>query len=350
MDEDLLRGYLSGLTRYRAGDLPKPARGLGHLVQFLQQHGLTRPRLDGLSISPLERCLSAYDTHLAQVAGLALSTRQTYGRIVRGFITACFGGRAPHWPSLTAAMITTFVRQAAARRRGAGRMLPAVAVRSFLRFLVFRGEIQPGMEAAAPLPPQWKQSALPPRLRPEDIEQVLAVYQEGTAIGLRDRAILYLLARLGLRAQDVALLCLDDIDWVDGRFDLRPGKTRRARSLPLPQDVGQAIVAYLQGGRPRSDSRHVFLRCRPPFQPVTRSAVWWMVRQVFQHAGIVTRPGIASHIFRHTAASQMLNHGASFKDVADVLGHQSLQTTAIYAKLELEALAAVALPWAGGAL
>jgi len=226
-------------------------------------------------------------------------------------------------------------------------MLPAVAVRSFLRFLVFRGEIQPGMEAAAPLPPQWKQSALPPRLRPEDIEQVLAVYQEGTAIGLRDRAILYLLARLGLRAQDVALLCLDDIDWVDGRFDLRPGKTRRERSLPLPQDVGQAIVAYLQAGRPQTKSRRVFLQSRPPFRPLTTSGVWWVVRRAFAQADIVVPAGIACHIFRHTAASQMVNRGASFKDVADVLGHQSIATTGIYAKLELAALAAVALPWGG---
>jgi integrase/recombinase XerD len=159
--------------------------------------------------------------------------------------------------------------------------------------------------------------------------------------------MLLLLARLGLRAQDVITLCLDDIDWANGRLDLRPGKTHRARSLPLPQNVGQAVVAYVQGGRPRSNSRQVFLRCRPPFQPLTNSAVWWMVRQAFQQAGLVTRPGIASHIFRHTAASQMLNQGASFKEVADVLGHQSLQTTGIYAKLELEALVAVALPWGG---
>jgi site-specific recombinase XerC len=132
------------------------------------------------------------------VAGLALSTRQTYRRIARDFITACFGTQIPDWSSLTAAMITTFVGQEAAMRQNAGRKLPAVAVRSFLRFLVFRGEIQPGMEAAAPLPPQWQQSSLPTRLGPEEIERVLAVYQEGNAIGLRDRAILCLLARLGL--------------------------------------------------------------------------------------------------------------------------------------------------------
>ena len=179
---------------------------------------------------------------------------------------------------------------------------------------------------------------------------MLAVYHDGTASSLRNRAMLFLLARLGLRAQDVISLCFDDIDWADGRLDLRPGKSRRARSLPLPHDVGQAIVAYLQGGRPPSASRQVFLRSRPPFQPLTKSAVWWIVRQAFTHAGIVVPPGIASHIFRHTVASQMVNHGASFKDVADVLGHQSIQTTGIYAKLELDALAAVALPWGGGAL
>jgi integrase/recombinase XerD len=265
MDEELLREYLSGLTRYRSGDLPKAARGLGHLGRFLQQQGLTRPRLDGLSISPLDQWLNAYDTHLKQVAGLALSTRQTYCRLARGFITACFGTQIPDWSSLTAAMITTFVSQEAAMRRDAGRKLLAVAVRSFLRFLVFRGDIQPGMEGAAPLPPQWKQSSLPPRLGPEEIERVLAVYQEGTAIALRDRAILFLLARLGLRAQDVALMGLDDIDWADGRLELQPGKTRRERSLPLPQDVGQAIVTYLQAGRPQSQSRRVFLQSRPPF-------------------------------------------------------------------------------------
>jgi site-specific recombinase XerD len=114
--------------------------------------------------------------------------------------------------------------------------------------------------------------------------------------------------------------------------------------------VGQAIVAYLQAGRPQSTSREVFLRCRPPFRPLTKSAVWWMVRQAFEHAGIVVPSGIASHIFRHTAASQMVNRGASFKDVADVLGHQSIETTGIYAKLELDTLAAVALPWGGGVL
>jgi site-specific recombinase XerD len=303
-----------------------------------------------LPTPPLEQWLAEYNAHLEQVAGLALSTRQGYRRIVRRFIVACFGAEAPDWQAVTAPMITAFVRHEATRCQGAGRKLPAAAVRSFLRFLVFRGEVRPGLEAAAPSPPQWQHASLPPHLTPEEVARVLAVYHDGTASSLRNRAMLLLLARLGLRTQDVIALSLDDIDWADGRLDFRPGKSRRARSLPLPHDVGQAVVAYLQSGRPQSTSRQVFLRCRPPFQPLTKSAVWWMVRQAFAHTGIALPPGIASHIFRHSAASQMVNHGASFKDVADVLGHQSIRTTGIYAKLELDALVAVALPWGGGAL
>jgi integrase/recombinase XerD len=349
IDAAVLQRYVSGLKRYRSGHLPKAAQGLGHLVSFLQRHGVVRPRVV-LPTSPHEQWLTAYDTHLAQVAGLALSTRQGYGRLVRRFITACFGAESPDWRAVTASMITTFVTHEATRRQGASRKLPSVAVRSFLRFLVFRGAIRAGLEAAALAPPQWRHAALPPRLTPEDVERVLIVYHDGTASSLRNRAMLLLLARLGLRAQDVISLCLDDIDWADGRLGLQPGKTHRARGLPLPQDVGHALVAYLQSGRPQSARRQVFLRCRPPFHPLTNSAVWWIVRQAFTHAGIVVPPGSASHIFRHTVASQMVNRGASFKDVADVLGHQSLQTTSIYAKLELDVLAAVALPWGGGAL
>jgi len=348
MDADLVQRYSAGLSRYRSGNLPKAAQGLSTLLRVLYQQGVPRPRQAGPPTPPIDQWLREYNAHLEQVIGLTLGTRQRYGLLVRRFITNCFGTEPPDWPSLTAARITTFVSQEASMRHNTGRKLPAVAVRSFLRFLVFRGEIKPGLEAATLSPPQWKDASLPSRLTPEEVERVLAVYQEGTTISLRNRAILLLLARLGLRAQDVISLCFDDIDWADGRFALRPGKSRRARSLPLPYDVGQAVVAYLQGGRPRSESRHVFVRSRPPFQSLTNSAVGAIVRHAFTHADIVVSPGVASHIFRHTVASEMVNHGASFKDIADVLGHQSIQTTGIYAKLELEALAAVALPWGGG--
>lgn len=178
---------------------------------------------------------------------------------------------------------------------------------------------------------------------------MLAVDHEGSASSLRNRAILFLLARLGRRAQDVVSRSFANIHGAAGRLALQPGKSRRARTLPLPHDVGQAMVAYVQSGRPPSASRQVLVRSRPPFRSLTSAAVWAIVRQAFTRAGIVVPPGVASHIFRHTGASPMVNHGARFKDVADVLGHQSLQTTGIDAKVALEAWAAVALPWGGGA-
>jgi integrase/recombinase XerD len=331
LDATVLHRYVAGLTRDRSGHLPKAAQSLNHLLRFLQRQGVVPQRHAMTSLAPLDPWLAEYDMSLAPVVGLAMSTRQYDRRIVRRFVRTCFGVETPDGQAVTATMITAFVRHAATRCQGAGRQLPGVAVRSFRRFLVFRGERRPGLAAAAPSPPQWRHASLPSRLTPEEVERVLAVYQDGTASSLRNRAMLLLLARLGLRAQDVIPLCLDDIDWADGRCNLRPSKTRRTRSLPLPQAVGQAVVAYVQGGRPRSDSRQVLLRCRPPFQPWPNSAIWWLVRQAFQQAGLVTRPGIASHLLRHTAASQMLNHGARFTEGAEVLGHQSLQTTGISA-------------------
>jgi site-specific recombinase XerD len=350
IDIDLIHRYIAGFPKYRNGNLPKAAQGLSALLRFLHHHGVTHPRQDGRTIPPLEQWLRDYNAHLEHVAGLALRTRQGYGYLVRRFLTAWCGTEPPDWSALTAARITAFVSQEAAIRRNTGRKQPAVAVRSFLRFLVFRGAIRPGLEAAAPSPPQWKYASLPSRLTPTDVERVLTVHHDGSVIGVRNRAILFCLARLGLRAQDVVLLRVDDVDWAEGRLTLGPGKSRRARTLPLPHDVGQALVAYIRDGRPPGPSRHVFLRSRPPFRALTSAAVWAIVRQAFTRAGLVVPQGIASHIFRHTVASQMVNQGASFKEVADVLGHQSIQTTGIYAKLDLETLAAVALPWGGGVL
>lgn len=347
LDEALLDRYISGLAWYRCGHRCKAAAGLTHLFRLLRQHGVvieppTEPP------TPVDRWLTRYDHYLEQVVGATASTRERYRCIVRRFISACGGTTEPDWPSLTAQTITEFVRREAATRQGHGRKAPSVAMRSFLRFLVFQGEIRPGLEAAAP-PPPWTHAALPVRLTPEEVERVVAVYHDGTARSLRNRAMLLLLARLGLRAGEIIALRLEDIDWYEGRLFIRPGKTHQERCLPLPQDVGHALAVYLKDGRPRSDSRQVFLQGRAPFAPLTtNAAVRWIVQQALRRAGISKRPRLGSHLFRHTVASQMLNRGASFKDVADVLGHRYLQTTSIYAKLELEALAAVALPWLGG--
>ena len=161
--------------------------------------------------------------------------------------------------------------------------------------------------------------------------------------------MLLLLSRLGLRAKEVARLQLNDIDWVNGSLLARSSKTHCQRLLPLPQDVGEALLSYLQNGRPETTDREIFLSAVAPYLPLkTSSTISVTVKRLLARAGI-KRQSSGAHLFRHTAATQMVNRGASFKEVADVLGHQQLQTTGIYAKLDLAALSEVALPWPGGA-
>src|SRR5262249_10145802 len=178
---------------------------------------------------------------------------------------------------------------------------------------------------------------------------VLEACVDGTAIGRRNYAILLLLSRLGIRALEAAQLQIDDVDWRTGCIVIRAGKNHRERNLPLSEDVGQAILDYLQNGRPQTDSRNIFLEHTAPFHPLkTSSAITKAIKRLLKKTGIERRSA-GAHLFRHTAASRMVCRGASFKEVADVLGHQSLQTTSIYAKLDLAALSQVALPWPGGA-
>jgi integrase len=217
-----------------------------------------------------------------------------------------------------------------------------------LRYLIGRGEVPGGLEAAVPRLRQYQQAALPHHLSEAQMARVLESCASRTPVGRRDYAILLILARLGLRAKEVARLALEDIDWVEGHVVIRAGKTRQERRLPLAKDVGQAVIAYLKHGRPSSPHRLVFLERRAPFGPLrTASAITHIVQRALARAG-VEAPSGGAHLFRHSAATHMVRRGASFKQVADVLGHQALQTTRIYAKLDLAALSQVAQPWPGG--
>jgi site-specific recombinase XerD len=188
---------------------------------------------------------------------------------------------------------------------------------------------------------------LPHHLSTEEIDRVLAASGDTAREGRRDRAIATLLVRLGLRAGEVAALGLDDIDWTQGCVRICGTKSGRDRSLPLAHDVGQPVVAYLRHARPASSSRNVFLRVRPPYGPLRSSSISAIIQRLGLRAGIdASRRG--AHALRHTAATLMVRRGASFKQVADVLGHARLETTAIYAKLDIETLAQVALPWPVG--
>jgi len=293
--------------------------------------------------------VAGYADYLRDAVGAADTTRARHLPTVRRFIAACSGLGGPDWTGLSVQRVTEFIRQEAAQRTGYGRKAPACATRSFLRFLAWRDAAPSGLDRAIPSVRRARHAGLPPHLSSEQLARLLERAVAPRPAEYRDRAILMLLARLGLRTGEVAALELDDLDWRVGQLRLRAGKCRRERVLPLPQEVGAALVEYLRHGRPPCQERRVFLALTDPVRAFHPAAVTRIVQRNLMRAGIPLGRLTGAHMLRHTAASRMVNRGASFKDVADVLGHRSLQTTGIYAKLDLDALAGVALPWIGGA-
>ena len=289
--------------------------------------------------------LEDFDDYLVRLKGLAPGTRKTYCFWVSRFLATFCGTAAPNWSLLRGSVLSTFVQNEASRLKRNGRGAPGVALRALLRYLGFLGVIQDGLQGAIPQRPRWKHVGLPRYLPSADVDRVVAGALNGSARGLRNHAILLLLARTGLRAHEVAQLSLDDIDWIAGSICCRSKKSRTERTLPLAHDVGAALADYLRRGRPACSFRTIFLRVIPPFDPFTGSAaVCRIARRALTRFGILNTPA-AAHLFRHTAATRMLRGGATFKEIADVLGHASISTTAIYAKLDIAALSQIALQW-----
>ena len=218
-------------------------------------------------------------------------------------------------------------------------------VRMFLRFLIATGQCRVGLDRAIPTVAHWRLASLPRHLPAAAIERLIGVCDPTTPIGRRDHAIVLLLTRLALRADDIVQLRLGDIDW-EGAWIHICGKGRRQTRLPLTQEVGDAIAAYLLDGRPVTESDRIFIRARAPFLPFSDSgAVSLLVAKVMHHAGITPPTRGAAHLLRHSAASSMLREGASLQDIALVLRHSSIETTQIYAKVDLTALQRLARPW-----
>ena len=219
------------------------------------------------------------------------------------------------------------------------------ALRLYLRFLTLAGLCRPGLVAAVPTVPRQRFATLPRHLPREDIERIIASCDRATPAGLRDRAILLLLARLALRAGDVANLRLSDIDW-DQAVVRVSGKTRRAAVLPLPQDVGTALKDYILHARPVVAAGQVFLRRLPPLhRPLASSGVSAVARAAIRRSGVQAEGLPAGHVFRHSAATNLLRDDTPLEVISTLLRHQSTQTTAVYARVDVRMLREVAQPW-----
>ena len=338
--------------RYRARQVKigqGDAAALKHLIDFLRSEGLIpAEKVSVRQLTPVEGYTQAYAQHLREAQALAEATILNYVPFVHSFLKGRFGDGPVALSHLCARDVVLFVQRQAPRLHRKRAKLMTSALRSFLKYARYRGEVVLDLAAAVPVVANWSMPSIPRAISADQVHQLLTSIDQRTATGRRDYAILLLLARLGLRSSEVAFLELDDIDWNTGTLSVH-GKGGLPNAFPLPLEVGQAIAAYLRDGRPPSVSRRVFLRAKAPIRGFRgASGVGSIVRHSLKRAGIHA-PTYGAHQFRHGLATEMLRRGASLGEIGDVLGHRHPQTTKIYVKVDLEALRTLAPPWPGGA-
>lgn len=294
----------------------------------------------------LDTLIEAYKRHQRRVRGLREETLRGYVRLIRRFAKATLGDDPIDLTRLGPFDVVQFFTSIGDRYVASSMKTVRTALRSFFSFLQVEGLCDRRLEAAIPTVVHRRLSTLPRSLSDQQLERVLASFDGSTPCAYRDRAIVLCLSTLGLRPGEVAALDLDDIDWRCGTIGLRTRKTGRGAVLPLPRDAGRAIVDYLRRERPNTDGRRVFVQhlgCHAG-APISSGVVSAAVVRALRRAGI-NSPLEGAYVFRHTLASRMVNHGVSLNEVADVLGHRDLDTTVIYAKLDVTSLREVALAW-----
>jgi site-specific recombinase XerD len=285
----------------------RPCRGdaaaLRHLLDFLRREGvIAAEKIVARRLTPAERCAHEYAQYLHDARFLARATIVNYVPFIRGFLRDRFGDGPVRLACLNAGDVVRFVQRQAPQLHLKRAKLLTSALRSFLRYVRYRGEVALDLAAAVPIVANWSMPSIPRAIGADQVRRLLASIDRRTAIGRRDYAIMLLLARLGLRAGEVAFLELEDIDWDVGQVSVR-GKRGHRTALPLPADIGAAIAAYLRHGRPRSTSRRVFLRSKAPIRGfLGQCGVGSIIRHALQRTGIQA-PTTGAHQFRHALAT-----------------------------------------------
>lgn len=293
------------------------------------------------SPSPIDSLLQDYAGFLRRERRVAESTVSNYLPLVRRFLGDRPRDALLQVHALKLGDLTSFIiglTRSAPGRAGLARS----ALRSFFRFLQVRGLVEHNVSEGLPRVTRWRLSPLPDRLNRDEVARLLKFHDRSKNVGMRNYAILLVLVRLGLRASEVCALTLDDVDWRGGTVIVH-GKGGRQDRLPLPRDVGKALATYLREARPVSESRRVFLTHRAPRRPLVRAGVGTVVARALRRTGLRQRG--SAHLLRHSMAAEMLNRGASLAEVGEVLRHETTSTTEIYAKVRVEALRKLALPW-----
>jgi integrase/recombinase XerD len=352
VDDRLARSFINGhLPRCTCPDpIPRGqtdiSAALQHLLVVLGACSAPRFLLAEPESVQLEVC--RFTEYLKEVCGLAECTRYQRGRIIRDFLHRCFGRRPIVMKQLTIRDVRRFVTRYPDGCKAGTAHVAGVTLRSYLRFRSLQYNEQVAeLIAAVPNVAGWRLAALPETLSDAAIGQLLNSFDHETAADLRDYAMVRCLADLGLRAAEVVQIQLDDLNWREGTLQIRRTKSRRGYIIPLPEPTGRAIADYIRlARRATTTSRAVFVRHYAPADvPLGTGRVHQAVRAAYVRCGWTEQSG--THLLRHSVARRLLRSGSSLKEVADVLRHQSIDTTAIYTKIDLQGMEAVALPWPG---
>ena len=343
LDDARLAAFLATMATSRRRPPTKAA--LKPLLQFLRTQGVAVPAATARR-GPLDELMDDYRRWMITQRGLSDRTidryEKTARRFLRGRATTVGNGCRIEW--LTAQAVTGFLLAEASRGLAAGSLHGRVAeLRSLLRFLYVKGFTDTPLAQAVPPVPGWKGIAVPPRLSAAQVSALLDSCDRDTATGIRDLAMLSLMARLGLRAAEVAGLTLDDLHWRAGELVVR-GKARREDRIPLPADVGDAVARYLRDARPGVELRIVFVTVVAPNRPLRPTAVNQTVWRQCRRAGLAP---MRAHCLRHALATDLLDRGVRLPEIGQLLRQSDLATTAGYAKIDYAALRELALPWAG---
>jgi integrase/recombinase XerD len=345
LDESLVSAFVKQKGRVHALDLPT----LRQFIDHLRKREVIPHRKVVPERSPLADILRAYEQYLRQERGLVPRTIRDHVFYVRKFLVKRFGKKPLVLKEIRVPDISDFiVRHCRGLSIGRARWVPT-ALRSFFRFLFQKGSLSSDLAASVLGVAHWEKATVPRYISSEEVQRVLKACDRRTPIGRRDYAILLLLARLGLRAGEVVALQLEDIDWRSGEILVR-GKGLRHDRMPLPNDVGEALASYLRQGRPRCQTRRVFVCIKAPYRGLaTVGTLPTIVRYAIERANL-NPPTKGAHLLRHSLATSMLRSGATMREIGEVLRHRDSNTTAIYAKVDFNSLRPLAQIWPiGGA-
>ena len=318
------------------------ARALDPIVGYLRRVGAVSDVGPAVPTTVAQVALDGFVRFLLDERALSGPVAAAYVHWVRPFVEQLLcpvGARAPR--DVTAGELVAFLSRSLPALSGKSAQMTATALRSLLRFAHAQGWLSTDVTAAVPSIARWRLAGLPRPLTQVQVRALLDVCDPADAVGARDGAVIVLMRRLALRSAEIAALRLEDVDWVGGTVLVR-GKSGRVDRMPLPADVGQALVGYLRGGRPVTSARTVFVRAVAPFTPLGASSVSCIVARAARRAGLGTVHG---HRLRHTAASETLNAGATLDEVAQLLRHEGVASTVIYAKVDRSRLTALARRW-----